>query len=70
MFQRFVNSLCARPLLFCRHPNKVRPYCPHTLLVKGPCASLLFEMEYIPNTPIHNKESMGVDMKGILGFMP
>ena len=76
MFQCFVIA-CARPLLFCwqtiadqtKYEYPSPPWMlTHFLTLWS--KDMLAPVCNVPNTPIHNKGSMGVDMKGILGFMP
>ena len=76
----FCNSLCAPPsflLADLGRPLQTKP----NMSIRPPLGCSLTSSPHwskdmlapvcnVPNTPIHNKGSMGVDMKGILGFMP
>ena len=68
MFQCFVN-LALRPLLFCGQTNPTGPNPPHCFDQKTVFVPAVFVL-YVPNIPIHNEESICVDMRqpGVYGF--
>ena len=68
MFQCFVN-LALRPLLFCGQTNPTGPNPPHCFNQKTVFVPAVFVL-YVPNIPIHNEESICVDMRqpGVYGF--
>ena len=61
MFQCFVN-LALRPLLFCGQTNPTGPNPPHCFDQKTVFVPAVFVL-YVPNIPIHNEESICVDMR-------